>query len=547
MLKEIRVKNYAIIDDLTVEFHSGLNILTGETGAGKSIIVGALGLALGQRAYTEMIKTGQKEASVEAYFETNGHPLLEELGINPTGGLIIRRILSSSGKTRAYINDTMVSVQSLSALGRVLVDMHGQHDLQSLLSTDKQLLFLDHYGGFVTERATVAVLFEEAKEIGEKLHEIRLNAKQRAERLDLLRFQISEIESADLSEGEDQKLQDEKRILSNLNRLNELIESSYSLLYGSEGSCTENLSSAIAEVKEMSSLDKSLINILEVLEQAHSLVEDASFSIRDIKDKYDMDPGRLIGVEDRLELIGSLMRKYGGSIEEVLSYRENALREAAEMEASEETETELQDALNEKTKELMKAATDLSEKRHKSSKRLESAIKKVLSGLALEKSAFRVDIKDAPISSSGKDAVEFLFSANQGEDLKPLNKVASGGELSRIMLSLKSITGSADDLKVLIFDEVDAGIGGKTAQNVAQKLKEISKDRQVLCITHLPQIASAADNHYLIEKGLKKERVSVNVKELTGKDRHEEIARMLSGSVTDTSLEHAREIINRSD
>jgi DNA repair protein RecN (Recombination protein N) len=547
MLKEIRVKNYAIIDDLTVEFHSGLNILTGETGAGKSIIVGALGLALGQRAYTEMIKTGQKEASVEAYFETSGHPLLEELDINPTGGLIIRRNLSSSGKTRAYINDTMVSVQSLSALGRALVDMHGQHDHQSLLSTDKQLLFLDHYGGFVTERAAIAVLFEETKEIGEKLHEIRHNAKQRAERLDLLRFQISEIESASLSEGEDQKLQDEKRILSNLNRLNELIESSYSLLYGSEGSCTEDLSVAIAEVKEMSSLDKSLINILEVLEQAHSLVEDASFSIRDIKDKYDMDPGHLIDVEDRLELIGSLMRKYGGSIEEVLGYRETALREAAEMEASEETETELQAALDEKTKELMKAATDLSEKRHKSSKRLESAIKKVLSGLALEKSAFSVTIKDAPISSSGKDAVELLFSANQGEDLKPLNKVASGGELSRIMLSLKSITGSADDLKVLIFDEVDAGIGGKTAQNVAQKLKEISKDRQVLCITHLPQIASAADNHYLIEKGLKEERVSVNVKELTGKDRHEEIARMLSGSVTDTSLEHAREIINRRD
>lgn len=546
MLKEIRVKNYAIIDNLTLEFHPGLNILTGETGAGKSIIVGALGLALGQRAFTEMIKTGQKEASVEAYFETNGHPLLDELGINPAGGLIIRRNVSSSGKTRAYLNDTLVSVQSLSTLGRSLVDMHGQHDHQSLLSTDKQLLFLDHYGGLGSERTAVSVLYEEAKELEEKLNEIRHNAKQRSERLDLLKFQISEIESASLSEGEDQQLQDERLILSNLNRLNELIESSYSLLYGSEGSCTENLSSAIAVMKEMTSLDTGLASVLEVLEQAHSLVEDASFSIRGLKDKYDVEPGRLTEVEDRLELIGSMMRKYGGRIKEILGYRETALREAAELEASDESEAELQTLFNEKTKELMEASSNLSTKRHKSSKRMESAIKKVLNGLALEKSAFRIDIKNSPVSSSGTDSVEFLFTANQGEDLKPLNKVASGGELSRIMLSLKSITGSAEDLKVLIFDEVDAGIGGKTAQNVAMKLKEISKDRQVLCITHLPQIASAADNHYLIEKEAKKERVSVNVKELTGKERQEEIARMLSGSVTETSLEHAREIIKRS-
>jgi DNA repair protein RecN (Recombination protein N) len=547
MLKEIRVKNYAIIDDLTVEFHPGLNILTGETGAGKSIIVGALGLALGQRAYTEMIRTGQKEASVEAYFETNGHPLLEELGINSSGGLVIRRNLSSSGKTRAYINDTMVSVQSLSALGRALVDMHGQHDHQSLLSTDKQLLFLDQYGGLGPERAVVTVLFEDAKELGERLSEIRHNAKQRAERLDLLKFQISEIESASLSEEEDKTLQDEKRILSNLNRLNELIESSYSVLYGSEESCTENLSTAISDVKEMSLLDKGLTDVLEVLEQAHSLVEDASFSLRDLKDKYDMNPGRLTEVDDRLELIGDLMRKYGGSISEILGYRESALREASDMETSEETENALQTALDEKNKELMKATSDLSKKRRQYSNRLESSLRKVLSGLALEKSDFRVVIKDAPVSSSGTDSVEFLFSANQGEDIKPLNKVASGGELSRIMLSLKSISGDSDDLKVLIFDEVDAGIGGKTAQNVARKLKEISKNRQVLCITHLPQIASAADSHYLIEKAQKNQRVSVNIIELSGEDRHEEIARMLSGSVTDTSLEHAREIINRKE
>lgn len=547
MLKEIRVKNYAIIEDLALEFHPGLNILTGETGAGKSIIVGALGIALGQRAYTEMIKTGCKEASVEAYFEIDGHPLLDELGINTTGGVIVRRNISSSGKTRAYINDTMVSVQSLSAFGRALVDMHGQHDHQSLLSTDKQMLFLDHYGGLGPERARVAGLYEETKELGEKLHEIRHNARQRAERLDLLRFQISEIESASLSEGEDQKLQEEKRLLSNITRLNELIESSHSTLYGSEGSCTEKLSSAVSDLKEMSSLDKGLAAVLDVLEQAHNLVEDASFSIRDLKDRYDMEPGKLLEVEDRLELISNLTRKYGGSIAAVLKYRKNSLLEAAEMEASEETEAELQTALNEKNEAFMKAASDLSGKRRKASRRLERAIKTVFGGLALEKSAFSVDIEDAPASSSGTDAVEFLFSANRGEDLKPLNKVASGGELSRIMLSLKSITGSADDLKVLIFDEVDSGIGGRTALNVARELKAISKDRQVLCITHLPQIASVADSHYLIEKGVKDERVHVAVKELSGEDRHEEIARMLSGSVTDTSLEHAREIIKRSD
>jgi DNA repair protein RecN (Recombination protein N) len=545
MLKELRVKNFAIIDELSLTFGPGLNILTGETGAGKSIIIGALGITLGQRAYTEMIKTGSKEALVEAYFEMPRHPLLDRLGIDSSGGVIIRRNISAAGKARAYINDTMVNVQTLAELGKTLVDIHGQHDHQSLLSTDNQMRLLDHYGRLEGERAAVAAMFEEVQKLRRRVEEIRQNARERAQRLDLLRFQINEIESASVTDGEDDRLEEQRQILSNLNRLNELIESSYGLLYSDEGSCLEKLSTAESNLKEMASIDQGVSGMLETLKQAVPLVEDAALSIRDLRDRYDMDPGRLAETEDRLELIKGLKRKYGDTVGAVLKYGEDAAKEAKAIEHSDETAEALQKEMEEKEARLREAASALSEKRKTASGRLQKAIKEVFEGLALEKSDFSVSLQGTPISSAGIDALEFLFSANRGEDPKPLGKVASGGELSRIMLAIKSVMRGVDDIPVLVFDEVDAGIGGKTAQNVARKLKDISCDRQVLCITHLPQIASLAQSHYLIEKGIKNNKVYVNVKEISGRPRQEEIARMLSGSVTETSLEHAREIIER--
>jgi DNA repair protein RecN (Recombination protein N) len=543
MLRELHVRNFAIIDELSLAFGPGLNILTGETGAGKSIIIGALGIALGQRAYTEMIKTGCKEASVEASFDAPDSPVLARLGLEASDGVIIRRAISAAGKTKAYINDTLVTVQTLAELGKALVDVHGQHDHQSLLSTDNQLRIVDYYGGLERERAEVGTLYEEAQTLRNRFDDIRQNARERAQKMDLLKFQINEISSASLSEGEDARLEEERQILSNLSRLIELVESSYALLYSDDGSCMERLSTTESNLREMASIDHSVSEILNSLEQAVPLIEDVSLSIRDIKDKYDMDPNRLSAIEDRLELIRTLKRKYGDTIEAILEYMENAIKESEAIEHSDETAEALEKELKEREAEVDRAASELSRKRSKVSIKFQKAVLDVLQGLALEKSDFMVSMASAPVSATGTDALEFLFSANKGEEPKPLNKVASGGELSRIMLAMKSVLRGVDDIPVLVFDEVDAGIGGKTAQNVAGKLKEISKDRQVLCITHLPQIASQAGSHYLIEKGVKNRKVYVNVIELSGKARREEIARMLSGSVTDTSLEHAKEII----
>lgn len=545
MLKELRVKNYAIIDDLSVDFEPGLNVLTGETGAGKSIIIGALGIALGQRAYTEMIKTGTEEAVVEAFFDIENHPALEDMGIDGAGGIIIRRVVSRTGKTRAYVNDTLVSVQSLASIGRGLVDIHGQNEHQSLLSPENQLRLLDHFGGLDGLREEVSNAFHDTEALRRKIEDLKAGARAAAQKLDLLKFQVGEIESASLEPGEDEKLEEERSILSNLNRLRELTESAYGELYGSEGSALERLSRAVTDLKDMSSIDSSVEEIIKVLEQALALSEDASHSLRAHKDRYEADPARLEAVEDRLEQIKKLKKKYGDTIDDILAFFENAKDELASIETSGESIEEMEKDLSGKEEKLRALAGELSKKRRKVAGKLESSILQVLKDLALEKSDFKVDLKEAPASSSGADYAEFLFSANIGEELKPLGKVASGGELSRIMLAVKSVLRDADEIPVLVFDEVDAGIGGKTAHNVARKLKETAKNHQVLLITHLPQIASVAAMHARILKEDSARGVSVKVKKLSGKDRQEEIARMLSGRITETSLEHAREIIEK--
>lgn len=546
MLRELRIRNFAIIDELDVSFRPGLNVLTGETGAGKSIIIGALGIALGERAYAEMIKTGRETASVEAYFEGRQDTALRELGIPSKDDIIIRRTLSTSGgggKSKAYINDTMVSVQGLAELGRSLVDIHGQHEHQSLLSTENQLRLLDRYGRLEGLRTEFQERFSEVEALKKRIAELKSNARQREERLDLLRFQISEIKAAALAPGDEARLLEERAVLSNLSRLSALTASSYELLYSDEGSGIEKLSQALSSLKEASAIDKSLAEPLSLLESALPLIQDASHSLRDSKDRYEEDPERLSRIEERLETIRNLKKKYGGAIEAILAYMEKAGKELDSIETSDGLLEGLEKGLGQKSEALEGLASALSEKRRKAAKTIEKTIRTFLKELAMEKSEFEVEIKKAPLSPSGADAVEFIFSANPGEALKPLVRVASGGELSRIMLAIKSALGRADEIPVLVFDEVDAGIGGRTAHAVARKLKEISEGRQVLCITHLPQIASAADSHLLIDKSEKNGGVHVSVRELSEKERHEEIARMLGGNITETALKHAKEII----
>jgi len=552
MLKELNIRNLAIIDDLTIKFEKGLNVLTGETGAGKSIIVDALGLALGDRAQNDLIKAGEKEATVQAYFELEDTTAFPEIGIDLSEGIVLRRIISSSGKSRAYINDSMVTLQTLSEVGKSLVDIHSQHEHQSLLTAEKQRLILDTYGDHMHEIEEVREIYAVVQSLREEFNALTERIKERAHRIDLLSFQINEIESAGLRPEEKQTLEEERKILSNLSRLKELTEISYALLYEADGACTENLAKVISKLRDMQAVDPSITDTLSLAESAMPLLEDAAIALRVFKDKYNLDPERIDEVQDRLEQIKRLQKKYGESIETILDYKRTASEELESLGASDERLQAVEAELKKNVEALLTVARALSEKRKKTAKKIEDLIEKTLRELAFNNTQFRIEVSQetdpegkCKINFNGIDRIDFLFSANIGEPLKPLAKIASGGELSRVMLSLKSILADVDNVPVLIFDEVDAGIGGKTAESVGKKLLRISGKHQLICITHLPQIASLADHHLRIEKRQRANSVSVSVHELSGTERQDEIARMLSGTVTDISRRHAEELLER--
>lgn len=552
MLKELKIRNLAIIDDLTISFEKGLNVLTGETGAGKSIIVDALGLALGDRAQNDLIKAGEKEATVQAYFELDDSYAFPEIGIDVSEGIVLRRIISSSGKSRAYINDSMVTLQTLSEVSRSLVDIHSQHEHQSLLTTDKQRFMLDSFGDHADVIAQVQALYSTEQSLREEFNALTGRIKERAHRIDLLSFQINEIESAGLRPEEKQTLEEERKILTNLSRLKELTETSYALLYEADGACTENLAKVISRLRDMLTVDPSIEETLSLVESAMPLLEDAAISLRVFRDKYNLDPERIDEVQDRLEQLKRLQKKYGESIEAILDYKRTASEELESLALTDERLQAVEADLNMNVEALLSVAGLLSEKRKKTAKKIENLIEKTLRELAFNNTQFRIEVSQetdsegqCKINFNGIDRIDFLFSANIGEPLKPLAKIASGGELSRVMLSLKSILAEVDNIPVLIFDEVDAGTGGKTAESVGRKLLRISGKHQLICITHLPQIASLADHHLRIEKRQKANTVSVTVHELLGVERQDEIARMLSGTVTEISRRHAEELLER--
>jgi len=543
MLRQLRIKDFAIIDSLDIDFGPGLNVLTGETGAGKSIIVDALGLTLGTRAQADMIRSGKNETAVEAFFDVSVHEYLERLGISVQDGIILRRNLSSAGKSKAYVNDSIVNVQTLLDVGKSLVDIHGQHEHQSLLSTDNQRAMLDAYARLLDERAMVEKLFHEAQSMRNELSSTSADIRDKEQRTDFLKYQLQEIDASSLKSGEIEALTEERAILANLAKLNELADGAYLLLYQGEGSSSEKLSSALSMLREVARIDQGIAESLTLLESALPLVQDAVTSLRHYKSRYDLDPRRLDHVEERLDLIRRLEKKYGVGIKGILEYRDNAANELDRLAFSDERVKELHSLLTAKEKELYECAARLSTKRKEIAKKIEKAVKGVLAELEMGKADFAIDIRETALTSTGMDDVEFLFSANKGEPTKPLNRVASGGELSRIMLALKSTLAEADNIPVLIFDEVDAGIGSRTARSMGRRLKNLSKGHQVLCITHLPQIAAMADRHMMIEKVQRKDGVCVKLKQLSLKEREEEIARMLNGQMTETSLRHARELL----
>ncbi len=547
MLLELLIKNLAIIDNLSITFKPGLNVLTGETGAGKSIIVDALSLALGERASAEILKEGAQEGSVQALFDIQDIRLPEDFPASEDNSLIVRRILSTSSKGRAYINDNIVNLSTLQALGSLLVDIHSQHEHQSLMNKEKQIEVLDSFGGLEGLREEYKKLFIETNNLKEEIRKIEENIKFKEQRIDLLRYQINEITQAQLKPDEEENLKQEFNILKNSHRLSEAVNLARDLLYEAEDSCLERITKLLQRLKDLSTIDPQLMETVELLSQARPLLEEASQGLRSLKEKYNIDPRRLDYLNERLDLIERLKKKYGASIGEIQLHLDKARQELSSLEGSEDKLSFLKKELEEKKVTLLKLAEELSERRGKAALIIEEAMEKELKEVALEKAQFRVNLRrlNEP-AKNGIDDIEFEFSANPGEPPKPITKIASGGELSRLMLCLKVILAEVDRIPVLIFDEVDAGIGGVTADKVSQRLKELSRQRQVLCITHLPQIASRADHHIKVEKIQKKNSVEVRVKSLTDTERQEEIARMLSGKITDASLKHAKELLKES-
>ena len=563
MLKELNIKNFAIIDQLRVEFGPGLNVLTGETGAGKSIVVDALGLALGERASSDLIRTGFEEAVVEAAFELNGRGteevkgLLSEQGIefDPAEDLIVRRVLAASGKNKVYINGSLANLATLSALGQSLADIHGQHEHQSLLSLERQMDLLDSFGGLTPLRDEVAAEYGRLSDVRKALAGLEAGERDRAQREDMLRFQKNEIEAALLKPGEDNELANEQKVIASSEKLAAASAMVDEVLHSSDDSVLVNLKKAINGLKDISAIDSRISGAVELCESGRAQVEEAAREIAAYRDRIEFDPRRLEQVGDRLDLIQKLKKKYGNTVEEVIAFGERAAADLERMEKASEEIEQRKSEIQAIKFGLTDRASELTRKRGVAAKELEKKIESELGHLGMKKTTFSIAIIQEPggdtlsglrLGPRGADRVEFLISPNPGEEPKPLAKIASGGELSRIMLALKTLLVEGDSIPTLVFDEVDAGIGGAVAEEVGKKLRRISAKRQVFCITHLAQIASMATSHYGVAKSVKKDRTSTEVRLLEKQERVDEIARMLGGkSITEATIRHAEEMIER--
>ncbi len=563
MLKELNIKNFAIIDTLRVEFGPGLNVFTGETGAGKSIVVDALNLALGERASADLIRSGTAEAVVEAAFELNSHgteaiaSILAEQGIEKDAGedLIVRRVISAAGKNKVYINGSLSTLATLAALGAHLADIHGQHEHQSLLSLERQLEMLDSFGALMPLRDEVASRWRRSQELRKELAALEAGEREKAQREDLLRYQKNEIESSRLREGEDEALATEQKILANAEKLAGLARLADEALYSSDASALASLKRAVTGVREIAAIDPKLAPSLELLESGRAQIEEAARDVSSYADAVEFDPARLEELGDRIDLLQKLKKKYGATLAEVIAFGERAAAELAKIERSGEEMERLRKELAALKSELGARARDLTKKRTLAAKELEKKVEGELAHLGMKKTKFVVSIRQEAgddtddgraVGPRGADRVEFLISPNPGEEPKSLVKIASGGELSRIMLALKTVLVEGDSIPTLVFDEVDAGIGGAVAEEVGKKLRRISDRRQIFCITHLAQIASMATHHYGVSKSIKQERTSTEVRLLDPKDRVDEVARMLGGkTITDATIKHAEEMITR--
>ncbi|MFH0795160.1 MAG: DNA repair protein RecN [bacterium] len=563
MLRELRIQNLAVIEEVALVFGPGLNILTGETGAGKSIILGALQLLLGDRADTDVVRTGAPSASVEAVFEYKaGGPVasyLSDCGLDgDADDLIIRREIASGGRSRAFVNGRLATLAQLKSLGELLVDLHGQHQHQSLLSREIHQRLLDDFGGHTKERDAYAHAWSRWQEARARLQSLQTDERERERQKSFLTFQRDEIRAAQLSPKEDEELPRERARLVNAERLQRESLQACDLLYEgeqSEATVLRGLDDAHKLIEGLAALDESLRPLLEPLATARANIEEVAFQLRQYASSLEHDPQRLEEVENRLDLIRNLKKKYGSTIAEILAAGE---RFAAELEALDRIETDRADAeteLQSARAALEKSATALSARRRAAARKLEKLLLGELSDLELGRSRFEVQLQPEPPlsntdlspSASGAESVEYFISPNPGEELRPLRKIASGGELSRIMLALKSLFASQDRIPTLVFDEIDVGISGRTATRIGEKLHSLSRSHQILCITHLPQIAARGDIHFLVEKQQEKTSTRTLVSLLEGDARVAVLAQLLDGKeLSELSLRHARELLQKS-
>ncbi|HEY3197250.1 MAG TPA: DNA repair protein RecN [Nitrospirales bacterium] len=557
MLTELRIRNFAIIDEVGLEFSDGFTVLTGETGAGKSILVDALDLLIGGRASGDLVRTGAEEAEVSGVFDIAGNApviqLLSEhdlLGAGETD-LIFRRILSRLGRHRLHVNGRPVTLGTVQALGGLLVDIHGQHDQQSLFKPAVQLQLLDAFGSLTKLQAQYATVFGNMREIETRLKERRQGAADLQSREELLRYQVSEVNAADPRPGEDRELQHERLLLSQGRRLAELVQQMYGPLYEDEGSILGALRGLEAPFKELTGIDTDLSADRERFATVVTELLDLAHRLRDYRDRLEFDPERLEKIEVRLDLLHRLMKKYGGSLEEVTRRQLEAEQQLREIET---VEAELATLTAEATKvrqEAFQQADVLSRKRHKAAGDLEKQLEKELKALQMDRARVKITVESrgedqaASLCATGIDDVQFLFSANAGEPLQPLTRIASGGELSRVMLAVKTVLGRVDPVPVLVFDEVDAGIGGAVAETVGKRLKQLSRQgHQVFCITHLAPIAAQAQSHFAVTKEAKGGRTITSVSRLNAGARVEEVARMLGGAtITPKIRDTAQEML----
>lgn len=544
MLRELRIQNYAIINEVSLAFSEGFNVITGETGAGKSILVDALSLILGGRSSPEMIRQGEEEAVLEARFDQADRlPLEDPISESSDDALIVKRVLSKSGKNRAYQNGSFANLSSLKRTGQHLAEIHGQHEHHNLIDLDWQLHLVDSFGRLADVRSQYEIKYREWQKLLKEQAELKRIESEGKREEAFLQYQLSELREAKLQPNEEELLEKEERLLKNWESVSSAVEKAYSLLV-SEGSILSQLEDAGGAIQRLQSITGDASAEIQLWETSKIHLKELAALLRDKAQGLEFNPERLQEVGSRLYLIQTLKRKYGASLEEVLRYQQELEASLSRILSCEDRLQEIAEQIAAAEKDLNVSATALSLKRREVKLKLERKMKEELASLGMEKTRFEIAFREGPLSEKGADQIEFLI-ALPGEIPQSLSKIASGGELSRMMLALKVVLTEVDPVSTLVFDEVDAGIGGAVAEKVGRRLSKLAESHQVFCITHLPQIACFARHHYFVEKRVMGERIATTVQTLPREARIRELARMLGGaSITPIALRHAEEMLD---